>query len=59
MVGKGTNGTLDDRRVSEQTWVHEDESEAAERISKRMDRFLDLETRSGNHSELFQVIVFG
>ncbi len=59
MVGKSMNGTLDDRRVSEQTWVHEDDSEAAERISQRMDQFLDLETRSTNHSELFQVANYG
>jgi prolyl 4-hydroxylase len=59
MVGNKINGTLDDRRVSETTWLHEDDSEAAERISKRMDYFLDLETRSTNHSELFQVANYG
>ena len=59
MVGSKVNGTLDDRRVSEQTWVHEDDSADAERISERMDYFLDLETRSTNHSELFQVANYG
>lgn len=59
MVGSKVNGTLDDRRVSEQTWVHEDDSADAERVSKRMDHFLDLETRSTNHSELFQVANYG
>ena len=59
MVGSKANGTLDDRRVSEQAWLHEDDSAHAEAVSRRMDRFLDLETRSTNHSELFQVANYG
>ena len=59
MVGSKANGTLDDRRVSEQAWLHEDDSADAESVSRRMDDFLDLETRSTNHSELFQVANYG
>lgn len=59
MVGKAMNGTLDDRRVSEQTWLEESESEAARRLTERIDNFLDLEATSTKSSELYQVANYG
>ena len=59
MVGKALNGTLDDRRVSEQTWLTEDDTEATARITKRLDYYMDLEVKSTNHSELYQVANYG
>lgn len=59
MVGKALNGTLDDRRVSEQTWLTEEDTEATARITRRLDYFMDLETKSTNHSELYQVANYG
>lgn len=59
MVGKALNGTLDDRRVSEQTWLNETDAEATARITRRLDYYLDLETMSTNHSELYQVANYG
>ena len=55
MVGKGLNGSIDDRRVSEQTWMTEDKVEAAARLTKRIDTFLDFEATSEKHSESYQV----
>ena len=59
MVGKGLNGTLDDRRVSEQAWLNETEAESVARVTKRIDYFLDLEADSSNHSEQYQVANYG
>jgi len=55
MVGKSMNGSLDDRRVSEQTWLSEETSPEAARLTVRIDDYLDLESGSGNHSEFYQV----
>ncbi len=59
MVGKAMNGSIDDRRVSEQTWMIEDEVPAARRLTHRLDTFLDLEATSHNHSEAYQVANYG
>ncbi|TRY78772.1 hypothetical protein TCAL_01746 [Tigriopus californicus] len=59
MVGQRLNGTLDDRRVSEQTWLTEKDANATMRLTHRIDTFLDLESGSTNHSELYQVANYG
>lgn len=59
MVGNRLNGTLDDRRVSEQTWLTEKDANATMRLTYRIDTFLDLESGSTNHSELYQVANYG
>ena len=52
---KTSNSSLgDDNRVSEQTWLNEDMSAAAKRITGRLDGFLDVEATSTKHSELYQ-----
>ena len=43
-----------DDRVSETTWLNEDMSEAAKRVTARLDGFLDVEATSTLHSELYQ-----
>ncbi len=58
MVGKSLNGSIDDRRVSEQTWMTE-ELEAAQRLTNRIDQFLDFEATSNEHSESYQVANYG
>ena len=44
----------DDNRVSEQTWLNEEMSDAAKRITARLDGYLDVEATSTAHSELYQ-----
>ena len=52
---KAKNGShSDDSRVSEQTWLNEQMSSAAKRITARLDGFLDVEATSTAHSELYQ-----
>ena len=58
-LGNRMNGTNDDRRVSEQTWLTEKDAEATARLTKRIDTFLDLEAESTTHSELYQVANYG
>ena len=53
---KGTT-TVDDSRVSEQMWLHEEMSIAAKRITSRLDGFLDVKAKSKSHSEPFQGFV--
>ncbi len=53
------NGSIDDRRVSEQTWMVEANTSAAARLTKRIDTFLDLEATSEVHSESYQVCAYG
>jgi hypothetical protein len=35
MVGNGKNGTMDDRRVSEQTWLTESDTPTMQRFLKK------------------------
>jgi hypothetical protein len=58
MIGNSLNGTLDDRRVSEQTWVGESDVPAAARLTKRIDYYLDLEATSSTASEFYQVGIY-
>lgn len=52
---KFSNSTMgDDNRVSEQTWLNEEMSDAAKRITARLDGYLDVEATSTAHSELYQ-----
>ena len=41
-------------RVSEQTWLNEEMSNAARRLTERLDLFLDVNAESTKHSELYQ-----
>ena len=52
---KFSNSTMgDDNRVSEQTWLNEEMSDATKRITARLDGYLDVEATSTAHSELYQ-----
>ena len=59
MVGTKLNGTLDDRRVSEQTWLTEKSTPATARLTNRIDNFLDFQVESSKHAELYQVANYG
>ena len=58
MVGKSMNGSIDDNRVSEQSWMTE-KVIAARRLTRRIDQFLDMEATSDVHSEAYQVANYG
>lgn len=45
---------VSDSRVSEQMWLHEGMSIAAQRITSRLDGFLDVKAKSKSHSEAYQ-----
>ncbi len=45
--------------MSEQTWITEEQTPAAMRLTKRIDSFLDLDAMSTNASELYQVANYG
>jgi len=59
MVGKKGNGTMDDRRVSEQAWLNETDTAALGRITNRIDHFLNLNATSTQDAELYQVANYG
>ena len=59
MVGKTMNATHDDRRVSAQSWVNEKDCNAAQRLTTRLDYFLDVSATSARDSELYQVANYG
>ena len=55
VTSKNANSsTTDESRISEQTWLNEDMSKAAKRITARLDGYLDVEATSTAHSELYQ-----
>merc|ERR1719228_3232344 len=59
MVGKRGNGTMDDRRVSEQAWLNETDTAALATITNRIDHFLNLNATSSQDAELYQVANYG
>ena len=52
-------GDFSNNRISEQSWVHEGESQAAKSITHRIDNFLDLSARTSVDGESFQVANYG
>merc|ERR1712150_38007 len=50
---------VDESRLSKQAWLTEEMSEAAKRITSRLDGFLDVEATSDQHSERYQVANYG
>ena len=51
---------MSDYRVSEQTWVHESMSpNGAQKITDRIESFLDLSAHSTRDAELYQVANYG
>ena len=55
ITAKTSNSSMgDDSRVSEQTWLNEEMSPAAKRLTERLDGFLDVNAYSTTHSELYQ-----
>merc|ERR1740137_359492 len=59
MVGKQGNGTMDDRRVSEQAWLNETDTPALATLTNRIDHFLNLNSTSSQDAELYQVANYG
>ena len=53
-ANKGNSSGFDESRTSEQTWLNEEMSGAAKRITARLDGYLDVEATSTAHSELYQ-----
>ena len=45
---------IDEKRLSEQTWIDEKISAGAKRITERLDGFLEVEATSKIHSESYQ-----
>jgi len=58
-ANKGNSSGFDESRTSEQTWLNEEMSGAAKRITARLDGYLDVEATSTAHSELYQVANYG
>lgn len=60
MVGAKYNGSMDDYRVSEQTWLNEEMSpNGAARITQRIESFVGLKAYSSRDAELYQVANYG
>ena len=60
VVGGGFNSSMSDYRVSEQTWIHESMSpNGAQKITDRIESFLDLSAHSTRDAELYQVANYG
>ena len=52
-------GQFSTKRISEQAWLREKDSIAADRITRRIDNYLGLLAHSSEHSELYQVANYG
>ena len=62
ITGKGygiNNSSFSDIRVSEQTWITEDMSPSAQRVTDRIDGFLGLKALSTRDAELYQIANYG
>ena len=58
IVGLNYNGTHDDYRVSEQTWLWEDRTSTAA-LTNRIKEYLNLNALSTRDAELYQVANYG